>query len=97
MMVRYLVQVPHDPDTWACAKVVQVFLGTGSHCLAQADWGCRDGAHTAWMIVEATSRDEARQIVPPPLRAQARVVRLNKFTVEEIDTILREHGHSPAS
>jgi hypothetical protein len=96
MMDRYLVQVSHDADTWACAKVVQVFLGTGSHYLAQADWGCRDGDHTAWMIVEAANRDEARQIVPPQLRAQARIVRLNKFTVEEIEAILREHRPSSA-
>lgn len=92
MMERYLVQVAHDPEPWACAKVVQVFLGTGSHYLAQADWGCRDGDHHSWMIVEAASKDEARQIVPPQFRNQARVVRLNKFTIEEIDAILREHG-----
>ena len=97
MLQRYLVQVPHDPDPWACAKVVKVFLGTGSHYLAQADWGCGDGDHTAWMIVEADSRDEARQIVPPQFRARARVIQLNKFTLEVIDEVLREHGESAPS
>jgi len=97
MMHRFLVQVPHDPDRWACAKVVKVFLETGSHYLAQADWGCRDGNHTAWMIVEAANREEARQIVPPQFRAEARIVQLNKFAIEEIDSILREHGGSAQS
>jgi hypothetical protein len=97
MMQRYLVQVPHDPDPRACAKVARVFLLTGSHYLAQADWGCRDGDHTATMIVEAENREEARQIVPPPFRAVARVVLLNKFTIEEIDALMHEHGNSTSS
>jgi hypothetical protein len=90
-MQRFLVEVPHDADPWACAKVVRVFLGTGSHYLAQADWGCSDGEHSAWMIVEAESREEARQIVPPPLREEARVVLLNKFTIEILDAVMAEH------
>ena len=92
MTQRYLVQVPHDPDALACANVIRIFLATGSHYLTQADWGCRDGEHTAWMIVKTSSREEARQIVPPPFRAQAHVVRLNKYTFESIETMMREHG-----
>ena len=91
-MDRYLVEVPHDPDLWACAKVVKVFLGTGSHYLAQADWGCGDGKHTAWMIVEAASKEEALHIVPPQFHDQAHVIRLNKFTLDMIDAIMRQHG-----
>jgi hypothetical protein len=97
MMERYLVEVPHDANAWACAKVVRVFLGTGSHYLAQADWGCDDGNHTAWMIVEAASREEALQIVPPQLQAQARVVRLKKYTVDSIEAAVREHGGNAES
>jgi hypothetical protein len=91
-MERFLIQVPHDPAPLACAKVVQVFLNTGSHYLRGADWGCGDGDHTAWMIVDADSREEARQVVPPVFRPEARVVKLSKFTVEEIEQILRQHG-----
>ena len=43
------------------------------------------------MIVEVDSKDEARHIVPPAFREQAFVVKLNSFTTEEIDKILREH------
>jgi len=90
-MERFLVQVPHDPDPLACAKVVAVFLRTGSHYLAGADWGCADGDHTAWMIVDADSKEEARQVVPPAFRSEARVVKLNKFKLEEIERIMRDH------
>ena len=44
------------------------------------------------MIVDATDREEARLIVPPPHRDRAHVVRLTKFTPEEIDEILAQHG-----
>ena len=96
-MQRYLVQVPHDPDAFACAKVIRIFLGTGSHYLAQADWGCFDGDHTAWMIVEADSKEEAREIVPPPLRDKAHIVGLNKFTLESLEEVMRKHGGTTES
>jgi hypothetical protein len=43
------------------------------------------------MIVEVDSKDEARAIVPPALRPEARVVQLNIFTMQEIEGILNQH------
>lgn len=91
MTSKFLIEVPHEASTVACARVVDVFLKTGSHFLSTADWGCKDGVHKAWIIVEVDSKDEARGIVPPAFRAQATVVQLNKFTIEEIESILRDH------
>ncbi len=91
-MDRYMVTVPHAADVVGCTGVVKIFLETGSHYLANADWGCEDGVHKAWLIVEAADREEARWIVPAPLRADARVVRLTKFSRDEIDATLRHHG-----
>jgi len=90
-MARYLIEVPHEPEAQACAPVVQVFLATGSHLLVQADWGCMDGQHSAWIIVEADSKDKACYAVPPAFRADAKTVGLNKFTMEEIDRIMSQH------
>ena len=90
-MTRFLIEVPHEPEALACARVVQVFLATGSHLLSHADWGCKDGVHSAWLIVEAEGRDEARYIVPPPFRAGARITGLNKYTMEEIESIMNDH------
>ena len=91
MTARFLIEVPHDEETVACARVVQVFLRTGSHFLSNADWGCKDGVHKAWMVVEVDSKDEARGIVPPAFRAQATIVQLNAYTLEEIESVLRDH------
>jgi hypothetical protein len=90
-MDRFLIEVPHEEDVVACARVVQTFLQTGSHYLTNADWGCKDGDHRAWLIVDATDKEEARMIVPPPHRELAKVVQLNKFTMEEVDEILASH------
>ena len=91
-MERYLIEVPHEAEHQACARVVQIFLATGSHVLTHADWGCLDGVHSAWLIVEADSKDEARRLLPPMLRPQARIVQLNTFTIEEIEGILKDHA-----
>ncbi len=91
MTKRFLIEVPHEDATVACARAVEVFLTTGSHFLSHADWGCKDGVHKAWMIVDVDSKDEARSIVPPAFRAQTKIVQLNCFTMEEIDQILRDH------
>lgn len=90
-MAKYFIEVPHDAEKIACARVVEIFLKTGSHFLSNADWGCTDGDHKAWLTVEVDSKEEARRILPPAFRAQAKIVSLNKFTMEEIDEILRHH------
>jgi hypothetical protein len=90
-MSRFLIEVPHEPEKIACARVVKVFQNTGSHFLTHADWGCKDGEHKAWIIADVENKDEARFIVPPPFRHQAKVTSLNYFTAEEIDQILYVH------
>ncbi len=91
MTARFLIEVTHEPTTVACARAVEAFLKTGSHFLTHADWGCRDGDHRAWIIVDVGSKDEARAIVPPAFRSQTRVVQLNAFSLPEIEDILRQH------
>jgi hypothetical protein len=92
-MSRFLIELPHDPEELACARVVKVFLSSGSHFLTHADWGCMDGHHSAWIVVDVDSKEDARSIVPPPFRSQARIVALNYFTMEEIDAIMNSHRH----
>ena len=90
-MSRFLIEVPHGNERMACLRAVQAFLSSGSHFVANADWGCRDGDHRAWIVVDVASRDEARAIVPPIFRSQAKIVALNNFTLREIEGMFREH------
>jgi len=89
-MPQFLIEVPHPEATLACARIVKIFLSTGSHFLARADWGCMDGVHSAWLTVDALDKEEARMVIPPQFRSQARVVGLNKFSLEQIEPILAQ-------
>ena len=91
-MARFLIEVAHEGEIAACARVVKLFLATGSHLLTHADWGCMDGDHRAWMIVDVANKAEALAIVPPALRADARVIGLNTFSMSQIDEILKKHS-----
>jgi hypothetical protein len=91
MSARFLIEVPHEPTMLACARAVEAILKAGSHFVTHADWGCKDGEHKAWMIVEVHDKDEARAIVPPAFRSQAKVVQLNSFSMEEVEGMLRQH------
>ncbi|HDS07005.1 MAG TPA: hypothetical protein ENO05_05200 [Bacteroides sp.] len=90
-MQKFLIEVPHDEDVISCIQAVQIFLTSGSHFLRNADWGCRDGDHKAWLVVEVNSKEEARKILPPAYRADAKIVGLNKFTVAEIDEEMKNY------
>jgi hypothetical protein len=42
-MARFLIEVPHEAETLACARAAQELLQSGSHLLTHADFGCHDG------------------------------------------------------
>jgi len=88
---KFLIEVPHESDSVGCARAVHVFLSTGSHFLTHAEWGCWDGVHSAWMIVEVDSKAEALGIVPPAFRAGTRIVGLNRFDLTKIERFLSHH------
>jgi hypothetical protein len=79
-----MIQLTHDDERQACVRALHALEQFGSHFVTHADWGCKDGTHTGWMVAEVNSREEALAIVPPELRREAVVVELNRFTHEEI-------------
>jgi len=91
-MARFLIEVPHENETVACARAARILLGTGSHFLTNADFGCSDGVHSAWIVVDVGSKEEARGLLPPAFRNEATIVSLNKFTMDELDAVIRKHG-----
>ncbi len=80
-MERYIVVSPHKPED--CDDALKQILYTGF--LTHFDWGCADGEHTGWAIIEAENAKEAMLVVPPKQRQAARVVRLVKFSFEEVE------------
>jgi hypothetical protein len=91
-MDRFFIEVPHEAETIACARAVEILLKTGSHFLSHAEWGCLDGVHKGWIIMDAENKEQARNMLPPAYRHQATVVKLNKFSLEQIDEIILHHN-----
>ncbi|MFQ5944200.1 MAG: hypothetical protein ACE5JF_11660 [Anaerolineales bacterium] len=90
-MTRYLIEVPHENNRDACNQAVKAFMETGSHFVTNADWGCGDGEHKAWFVVELESKDEAKSILPPLFRENAKVIELERFSVEDLDKTIQQH------
>ena len=82
-MSRFLIEAPHEGTKQACELAVQTFLKTGSHFMTDADWGCSDGEHKAWIVVDLDTKDEAMLIVPPEYRKSVRIIQLEKFALDD--------------
>jgi hypothetical protein len=74
-MDRYLIETPHREQD--CVNLIQQVNAAGY--LVHFDWGCMAGVHSGWAIIEAENEAQARLAVPPLVRGQARVTKLNKF------------------
>jgi hypothetical protein len=91
-MAKFLIEVPHEKEAVACARAVKLLLETGSHWLTNAEFGCKDGDHRAWMMVELDSKEDARRLIPSSQREGSTIVGLNKFSLEWIDDYIRQHS-----
>ena len=83
-MKKFLIEVPHGEDKASCKRAIQDFLRSGSHFVTHADWGCMDGDHKAWMMVELENKEQARRILPAAYRQKATITMLHRFRREEI-------------
>jgi len=92
-MKRYMIVLRHQDDYEGCVQALRVIDHYGAHLLTRADWGCHDGIHSGWIVVEVGSREEALRLVPPELRSEVEVVQLNRFTREEIASMVAGLEH----
>jgi len=81
-MGRYFVESPHTAQE--CLRALDEILSKGPEILEKYEWGCMAGDHTGYAIVEAPSESDARETIPAFLRGKARVVKMNRFTPEQI-------------
>ena len=79
-MYRFLVISHHTGED--CVRALKETLAIGY--LTHFDWGCKDGAHTGWAILEAEDKAQALLSVPTFLRPSALVVQLTRFAAEKV-------------
>ena len=90
-MPRYLIEVTHENSKEACDRAVRAFLATGSHFMTNADWGCGDDVHKAWLIVDLESKQQALSILPPLFRENAKIIALERFSIKTLDETRDQH------
>jgi hypothetical protein len=90
-MPRFYIEIPHDAEAVACLRTIKVLQSTGSHFITNAVYGCKDGDHTARLMMDLDNRHDALMVVPQAYRAKARVVELTTFSMEEVDSLLQMH------
>ena len=82
-MDKYLIETPHTDQN--CHLVVNEVHAMGY--LYNFDWGCGDGVHCGWAIIEAENEAEARMVVPSIIRKDARVIRLIRFDPDKVQAL----------
>jgi len=85
-MDKYIIESVHEAKD--CINILKLILAQGY--LTHYEWGCKDGVHIGWAVVEAESREEALMTVPSLIRNKARAVKLNKFSDEEVQSLHNE-------
>ncbi len=68
-------------------RVLKAFAQAGTHYLLRTDFGCKDDVDTGWITIEAESESDARLMVPPIFRNEARVMKLPNYTADELKNI----------
>ena len=90
-MPKFLIEVPHGETKEACERAVEIFMRTGSHFVTNAEWGCSDNVHKAWIIAEMDSNQDAINILPPAFRKDATVVQLENFSPGNLAETIGKH------
>ncbi|HLF71707.1 MAG TPA: hypothetical protein VI759_06120 [Dehalococcoidia bacterium] len=87
-MARYLVSSEHTEED--CVRALDSVLAISQQLMARFDWGCKDGDHRGWVVVEAQDKNTAKMLLPTFIRDKAQVVALTKFTPEDVKSF---HDH----
>jgi hypothetical protein len=81
-MSQYLITSKHTPDQ--CLQALDGVLVKGTDILDKFVYGCKEGDHTGYAIVDAERLSDALALVPDFLQEDACVTKVAKFTPAEI-------------
>ena len=88
-MAQYLIESPHTKDE--CMKMLDELAAKSKDGLDQYVFGRMSGQHTGWALVEASSESEAMSMVPSSIRSKAHVIKVDRFTPEQIKAFHGAH------
>jgi hypothetical protein len=70
-----------------CMASMDQLKAKGNDFMQNVYWGCHSGDHTAYMIIEAENETAARNMLPEAARDHAKIITVEKFTVEQIEAM----------
>ena len=91
-MAKFLIELEHEATKEACELAYKVILSSGSHFLTNAEWGCEDDAHCCWITVDLENKEEARSLIPPVFRNEARITELKHYELQDFKDSKKSHS-----
>ncbi len=84
-MAHYQIEISHlDKE---CLSALNMIVDLGMHILHHTWWGCESGVHTGWLDIEADTEQDAIGVVPTPVRKDAKVVQVRRYTPNQIKAL----------
>ena len=82
VMTKFLIASRHEPDD--CLRALDEELAKGPGILDKFVYGCKEGDHTGYAIVDVKNLSDALAMVPGFLQASACITKVDKYTPAEI-------------
>ena len=80
-MANYMIETSHSKEE--CLKSLDEMMDKPKN-LDKFYWGCSSGNHTGWGFFEANTEEEARNMLPPTMQKEARIIKVDMFSPEQI-------------
>jgi hypothetical protein len=81
-MSRYLIASKHTDDE--CVRALDATLAKGSSVLDKFVFGCKEGDHTGYAIVDVKSLSDALALVPDFLQENACISKVDRLTAADV-------------
>lgn len=87
---HFMIEMPHTKEE--CMRMLDDIKEKTPDILNKMEWGCMDNNHVGYAIVEAKDKKEALNMLPGKERDKAKVTKLDRFTVKQIEDLHKEHA-----
>ncbi len=81
-MTSYLIASKHTEEN--CIRALDEMLAKGPRLLEQFVFGCKDGDHTGYAIVDAKNKSDALAMIPDFLQDDACITKVDHFSPADI-------------
>jgi hypothetical protein len=81
-MAFYMITSAHEPEQ--CLEALDEILEKGTDSLNKFVFGCKEGDHTGYAIVDAENRSAALNVLPDKMQETACVAKVDRLTPADI-------------